>query len=98
MRDLPGRKSIMLLSDGFSMYARDDRGVPNSPRILDSLRRLTDLANRASVVVYTLDAKGLQVGNLEAGDNTYGMTADQIASGIEDRKNEIFDTQQGLRF
>ena len=29
--------------------------------MLEALRRLTDLANRASVVIYTMDARGLPV-------------------------------------
>jgi hypothetical protein len=50
MNDLPGRKSVMLLSDGFQLFSRD----PNNQRaefsrVLDSLRRLVDLANRSSV-------------------------------------------------
>jgi len=98
MSDLPGRKSVMLLSDGFALFSRDERGVPTTPRILDSLRRLTDLANRASVVIYTLDAKGLQVGGLTAEDNTSGMTSEQIESRLTDRRNEIIDTQEGLNY
>ncbi|MEK7724739.1 MAG: VWA domain-containing protein, partial [Acidobacteriota bacterium] len=54
MQELPGKKSIMLFSDGFVVC------TPDSPdrcsRILDSLRELTDLCNRASVTIYTQDA------------------------------------------
>ena len=50
MRDLPGRKSIMLLSDGIPLISRDERGMPQSSFVLSMMRRLTDLANRASVV------------------------------------------------
>jgi len=53
MQDLPGRKSIMLLSDGFKLFTKDAGGTTDSGRVLQSLRRLVDQANRASVVIYT---------------------------------------------
>ena len=56
LRALPGRKSVMLISDGFRLTGTD--GEQNQ-RIIESLRRLTDAANRASVVIYTMDARGL---------------------------------------
>ena len=59
IKDLPGRKSVLLISDGFKTVKRDKRGMPTSNRIFDLLRSLTDLANRASVVVNTLDPRGL---------------------------------------
>lgn len=98
MRELPGRKSIMLLSDGFALFTRDERGMPQASRILDSLRRLTDLANRASVVVYTIDAKGLVAPGLTAEDNVAGMSSDQIEGRLQDRRNALFDTQEGLTY
>ena len=60
MRDMPGRKSVVLLSDGFELFPRDPkRNGPPLNAVLESLKRLTDLANRSSVVIYTIDAKGL---------------------------------------
>ena len=69
LKDLPGRKSVMLFSDGINI--RNTEG--QSDRVLNDLRRLTDYANRASVVIYTLDAKGLPGLELSAQDNTRGM-------------------------
>jgi VWFA-related protein len=96
MKDLPGRKSVMLMSDGFKLFTRDESGFMDGSRILDSLRRLTDLANRASVVVYTMDARGLQTLSLSAEDSTGGLTAEQVEGRLSDRRNELFDTQDGL--
>src|SRR5258706_633973 len=59
---LPGRKSILLLSEGFVFAGRDTSRVP------DRLRQLTDAANRAGVVIYTLDPGGLQTGLPQAAD------------------------------
>ncbi len=52
LRDLPGRKMLVLLSDGFYL------GGNISNKIYD-LRRITDAATRAGVVIYSVDARGL---------------------------------------
>lgn len=96
MRDLPGRKSVMLLSDGFTIFSSDANGMRNSSRVLDSLRRLVDLANRSSVVIYTMDARGLQVLGLTAADSTSGFSAEQVEQQLSDRRTKFFDSQSGL--
>jgi VWFA-related protein len=52
---LPGRKSIVLVSEGFSVYGSN---LENGP-IREALQRLVDRANRAGVVLYALDPRGL---------------------------------------
>ena len=94
LRELPGRKSVILFSDGFTLFNREQ----NSQRVLDSLRRLTDLANRASVVVYTIDARGLQTLTLTAADSVSGQSSEQIEQALDSRRQELFDTQQGLQY
>ncbi len=96
MKELPGRKSIMLLSDGFKLFSQDKDGFKDSTRVLDSLRQLVDLANRASVVVYTMDARGLQTLGLTAEDNTSSLSATDIEGRLSDRRDELLDTQDGL--
>jgi VWFA-related protein len=98
MSELPGRKSIMLLSDGFALFTRGAGGTLESGRVLDSLRRLVDQANRASVVVYTMDARGLQYTGLTAADNTGGMSPEQIRQAESDRGEQLRETQDGLRY
>jgi VWFA-related protein len=98
MADLPGRKSVMLLSDGFKLFTKDAGGTIEASRILDSLRRLVDQANRASVVVYTMDARGLQVTGITAADNTNGRTSEEIQQAATDRRDELLDTQDGLHY
>lgn len=95
MRDLPGRKAVMMFSDGFTLFSNDGQ----NERVLTSLRRLTDLANRSAVVIYTMDARGLQIpGFLSAADNTSGLSADQIEEKLEDRRDSFLDSQQGLQY
>src|SRR5205085_2104647 len=98
MQDLPGRKSVMLLSDGFKMFSENAEGFRDSTRVLDAIRRLVDMANRASVVIYTMDARGLAITGLTAADDTSGRSADEIESELSDRRNQLFDTQDGLRY
>jgi VWFA-related protein len=58
LRTLPGRKSVILLSDGFKLINQDDDTQTN--QILQAMQNLVEMANRSSVVVYAMDAKGLQ--------------------------------------
>lgn len=98
MKDLPGRKSIMLLSDGFNLFSQPANGFREINRVMDSLRLLVDLANRSSVVVYTLDARGLVYTGLTAADDVGGLTFSQIEAQIANRRNQLFDTQEGLNY
>ncbi|HVF50855.1 MAG TPA: VWA domain-containing protein [Pyrinomonadaceae bacterium] len=130
LRELPGRKSVVLFSDGLRLFntvkqsdRRDPRteergtaggdqpgggrenarikgqqapGFRQNNRVVESLRRLTDLANRASVVIYTMDARGLLVGGLQATDNTADLSADVLEQRLGERRGEIYETQEGL--
>lgn len=96
LRELPGRKSVLLVSDGIKIFNRDD---PNrSDRVLEALRRLTDQANRASVVVYTMDARGLQVLGLTAADDTSGFNPQQLEQQMSNRRLDFFESQNGLNY
>jgi VWFA-related protein len=96
MQELPGRKSVVMFSDGIRIYNhRDNTGAQP---VLDSLRRLVDLANRASVVVYTVDSRGLPALGLTAADNTFGRTSAQVRDAISDRSLQYLDTQDGLNY
>lgn len=55
LSELPGRKSVLLLSDGFRLTDADD----SYGRVLAALRAVVDAANRAGVVVYGMDMRGL---------------------------------------
>jgi hypothetical protein len=68
----------------------------DNPIILDRVRRLTDLANRSSVVIYSLDAKGLQTLMPTAADNPGGMNGPQFAEAMSQMRRQNFDSQEGL--
>ena len=101
MKELPGRKSVVVFSGGFQIYK--DFNQPNdrrgSDRIVDNLRRLTDQANRASVVIYTVDARGLVGTNLTAADNYYPAPgSDPMSSPVFNRSLEVLKNQEGLAY
>ena len=93
MRELPGRKSVVLLSDGFSLYSSDRA---RRERLLAALRNLTELATRASVVIYTVDVRGLVYTGPTAADSLGGMTGPRLSELMSQRSRQITDTQDGL--
>ncbi|MEO6392783.1 MAG: VWA domain-containing protein [Pyrinomonadaceae bacterium] len=95
LRELPGRKSIILLSDGFQL--RDSKGNSNT-RAIDHLDRLIDAANRASVVIYTMDARGVAITDLTAADDISGVGIRGARAIPMNRSRMLFDTQSGLIF
>ena len=96
MNELPGRKSIVMFSDGFEVINRRDPG--ESWRVIENLRRLVDLANRAAVTVYTVDARGLPVLGLTASDNTADRSPQQVSEQLNGRRSQYFNSQEGLSF
>lgn len=96
LRELPGRKSILLISDGFRIFSQDD---PNRNfRTLQKLQRLIDEAGRASVVIYTMNATGLQTLMPTASDDLSGRDFQQMQDAMTSRRNAAFETQEGLDY
>jgi len=99
LRELPGRKSILLISDGIKFFETGDPS--RSFRTAERLRRLVDEAGRASVVIYTMSAIGLQTIGLNASDSTSGSISSgppQLLDIIQARSRQLFDQQGGLDF
>jgi VWFA-related protein len=96
MRELPGRKSILLMSDGFKIYSAGD--PQRNYRTLLALRRLIDQANRATVVIYTMNATGLQYLGLTAADSTGGRSSEEVEQMLSDRRTAAFESQDGLNY
>ena len=104
LRDLPGRKSILLLSDGLML----DSWVK---MLLDSL---IDLANRASVVIHTMDARGLITLGLQPQDNVQmsapvgrpglggpigvARSVREVNQLMTSRRKSFQDSQDGLNY
>jgi VWFA-related protein len=92
LKPLPGRKSVVLVSEGFSIGGF---GI-DSNYIRDAMQALVDRANRAGVVVYAIDPRGLVVTGLTAADA--GGNPARLASLSSTRANALRDSQDGLRF
>jgi hypothetical protein len=69
VRTQPGRKAVVLVSDGFVLFGPGFANV----EVREAMRRLVDRANRAGVVIYAVDARGLVCGCLTAADKTGGF-------------------------
>lgn len=95
MKQLPGRKSVILFSDGFNIFSRSETGMSAGSTVVDFLRRLIDEASRASVVFYTVDSRGLQYTGLTAADSVKPHP-NAMGQAMSNRGRELFDTQQGL--
>ncbi|MDX6305592.1 MAG: hypothetical protein QOI77_2561 [Blastocatellia bacterium] len=81
---LPGRKLVFLVSDGF--YLNDPKSGAR-----DRVKRITDAAGRAGVVIYTLDARGIIGESLDV-TNDRPVDSQGLASNI----GEISASQDGL--
>lgn len=96
LRELPGRKATMIFSEGFPEN-RDSGFLLN--RTDDVLKVLADFANRSSVVIYTLDPRGLQIPEmLTAEDSPKNIFSSALDDERDDRVRAFSNSQQTLRY
>jgi VWFA-related protein len=98
MSELPGRKSVILFSDGMRVIDTGSDGSDQNGQVLDYLKVLVDLANRNSIVFYTVDARGLQTAGFTALDSPSDTTGEALATAQASRSQFLRDTQDGLSF
>jgi VWFA-related protein len=104
---LPGRKSVLFVSEGFDMGIRDAK----VSRTWSAFTRVMDRANRAGVVVYSMDARGLQTGGLTAEDDPQtpkmsmpgggggtdpGRIRETVTNAGRGRRRAVLDSQDSL--
>jgi VWFA-related protein len=70
---MPGRKILFFISDGFLVDDRDGD-------LRDRMRRVTDAAARAGVVIYSLDAMGLRTNQPDASSDAPPDPSGRLAS------------------
>jgi VWFA-related protein len=95
---VPGRKLVFMISDGF--YLNDRKSGA-----LDRIKKVTDAAGRAGVVIYTLDARGIVSDSIgvtndkpmEAGGLLTGATLGEI-SASQDGLNALAGDTGGQAF
>ena len=108
LRNLPGRKSVIFLSDTFRLFERDaafEKGMKSQPgqnaprqrdeKVMSSLRQITDLCNRASVVVYTIDPRGILTLGFTAADQPQAGDGPAIAAMLSEKSEEYWASQAG---
>lgn len=90
MGQLPGRKSMILLSDDIPIRAKEP-GPQGAESVLiggdvrnygDWLQSLTETAIRSSVVIYSVDTQGLQVTEIRASDAITSRTIVANGGGV----------------
>jgi len=91
LRDLPGRKSIVILSDGLDL---------NAGELQDRMRLLVEKANRASAVIYTIHLLGLDTLWFDAAEKPEtrrtGFVFDAKRGPMSRRREEFYAGQAGL--
>lgn len=92
LRNFPGRKSLILLSDGFRINSRTNNDNTTN-QVLQSLENLVEQANRSSVVIYSIDAKGVQP--FMPGANVGGRPS---ATAYSDALQTAQEALEGLNF
>ena len=104
-RDLPGRKAIIFVSEGFQLFIKEPGDTMQLPdgRVRGALDRVIDQATRAGVVVYSLDCRGLQTAGLQAADNFKSNVESQdmeaaVRTAAADRSAFNRDTQEGMAY
>ena len=100
LRDLPGRKSLLLITDGLQLFNRNPFGEAErqNAQIEAQLRRLVDRANRASVVIYAMDSRGLQPLGLTAEDSTTNASPAQVQWQLARRRTDFVSSQEDLAY
>jgi VWFA-related protein len=104
---LPGRKAVVLFSDGLTI--KSVKGSAN--QTLEAMKFIVEEANRSSVVVYTMDARGLVYTGPTAADYLSDMRVahiddpkngpqinDPLNGPLAARRDALYDGQEGLDF
>jgi len=104
LKEFPGRKSVVLFSESMRLLTRErgplaDLGIPGTNQtVLDSLESLGDLCSRNSVVIYTLDPRGVVFQGFTAADQSSAERGDAVAAQLAERSQDFSNTQEGLNF
>jgi VWFA-related protein len=86
LHQMPGRKSVVLVSDGLSLAEHD-------PLVIEAFRKLVDRANRSGTVIYSVHAAGITYDGPDAQDNIH---LDGSAEHIHDLIGSLTDVGGGI--
>lgn len=92
LREVPGRKSLILFSEDMRVFIGDGRDIfMQSP-----LQRLIDEANRATVVIHAIDPRGVVYTGPTAEDDLSGMSGEEIGALGSQRTQSLLSSQDGM--
>jgi len=105
MKFLPGRKSMVVLSDDLPISTRmageEPYGADSPINLEAAFHKVTEKAIRSAVVIYTADTRGLQYTGLTAADKVAFpprnvVQPDSVLVGVRNaRSSAMFDGRQG---
>jgi VWFA-related protein len=84
--ELPGRKLLIFISDGFFLNTQDSTSH-------DDVRRIADAAAHTGTIIYSIDSRGLTTGLPEAGTKVAFDPGNQLGSA---NANEFSASQEPL--
>ncbi|HXI22784.1 MAG TPA: VWA domain-containing protein [Pyrinomonadaceae bacterium] len=90
----PGRKSIVFISENLPLTSRDAQ-AGGATRALD---RLIELANQHSIVISTMDARGLPKSGMTADDNQFNLAANQVDKRTRERFQRFTASKDALNY
>jgi VWFA-related protein len=102
LHEMPGRKSVVVFSESLRFTFLDGANMVNTPvtsrgLVEDRLRRLTDAANRSSVVIYAIDPRGVVNTAVSAEDVSAGHSPRELAQVATQRTRELIESQDGMK-
>ncbi|HTG72623.1 MAG TPA: VWA domain-containing protein [Terriglobia bacterium] len=93
LREVPGRKSLILFSESMALGSQNGRDQEAEER----MRKLSDAANRSSVVIYGVDPRGVVYTGLTAEDSGAGRSPQQLARVFSDRSNDLLYSREAMQ-
>ena len=103
MRELPGRKSLVLMSDMLPIETQEPGTTNLTPGDGDladdrtdytaQLKKVAEMAIRSSVVIYAVDTRGLAYTGITAMDDLRGMSPRVSAANISGQINSILSAR-----
>jgi VWFA-related protein len=96
LKDLPGRKSLILFSESMKFTFLGGPGIVRSYSLSNAtsetrIRKLADEASRSSVVIHAIDPRGVINTNLTSEDTTAGMSDAEIRQISSDRTTQLIE-------
>ena len=106
MSELPGRKSLLLMSDSLPIESQDadfynagrSAGIDDTMTRVMALQRIAERAIRASIVIYSVDTQGLQPTGITAADRITGTSREisqKMNALLAARSRMLFDRRAG---